>query len=37
MKFKGGQGEAADVGDAYNGRTEFGREGVDVELMRVIL
>ena len=37
MKCKGGRGEAADVGDAYDGRTEFGCEGADAELMRVIL
>ena len=30
-------GEAANVGGAYDGWTEFRCEGVDAELMRVIL
>ena len=29
--------KAAGIGDAYDGRTEFGCEGADAELMRVIL
>ena len=36
-EMQGRAGEAADVCDAYNGRTEFGCEGVDGELMCVIL
>ena len=36
-EMQGRAGEAVDVGDAYNGRTEFGCEGADAELIRVIL